>query len=134
MSLINLSACIILKDRSVLLLWRKKYKHYEFPGGKVEADETFEETAMRETKEETGCDVEVKKYFGYKDFEFKGKKYRGHKYLAEIKNSQEPRIVEQEIFTHFQWVPIGDYKKYSVAPNVKDFFEDVINNKINLEP
>ncbi|MBN2053087.1 NUDIX domain-containing protein [Candidatus Woesearchaeota archaeon] len=134
MNLIHLSACVILKDKTVLLLWREKYSHYEFPGGKAEAGESYEATTIRETKEETGCDVEIKKYLGYKDFEFKGKKYRSHKYLAEIKNSQEPGIVEKEIFTHFQWIPIVGYKKHRVAPNVKDFFEDVINNKIILLP
>jgi mutator protein MutT len=133
MSLINLSACIILKDRSILLLWREKYSHYEFPGGKVEPGESYEAAAVREAKEEIGCDVSVKKYFGYKDFEFKGKKFRSHKYLTEIKSHQEPRIAEKEIFTHFQWILIDDYKRYSVAPNVKDFFEDIIKNKINLE-
>ena len=85
-------------------------------------------------KEETGCDVEIKKYLGHRDFEFKGKRYRSHKYLAKIKNSQESRIAEKETFTHFQWVPIVEYKKYSIAPNVKDFFEDVMNKKIILEP
>lgn len=132
MSVVNLSACIILKGRKLLLLWREKYSHYEFPGGKVESGESYEAAAVREAKEEIGCDVIIKNYLGYKDFEFKEKKYRSHKCLAEIKNNQEPRITEKEIFTHFQWILIDDYKKYCVAPNVKDFFEDIIKNKINL--
>jgi mutator protein MutT len=32
---------------------------WEFPGGKIEQDETPERCAVRECREETGCDVEV---------------------------------------------------------------------------
>lgn len=33
--------------------------YYTIPGGGVEEDETYEEAAIRETKEETCCDIEI---------------------------------------------------------------------------
>ena len=54
MKRIQLSGCAIIKEGKLLLIWKKKHNHYEFPGGKVEEGETLEQTAVRETKEEIG--------------------------------------------------------------------------------
>lgn len=54
--------CIVLKDDKVLLIGAKDDKgklFWSFPKGHQEADETDIETAIRETKEETGLDVEI---------------------------------------------------------------------------
>ena len=53
--------CIIVKDGQVLL---EKQKHKEerfwsFPKGHKEGNETDEESALREVKEEVGLDVEI---------------------------------------------------------------------------
>ncbi|MBQ6593527.1 NUDIX domain-containing protein [Candidatus Saccharibacteria bacterium] len=54
--------CIILKDNQVLLIGAKDdggKLFWSFPKGHQENDETDIETAIRETKEETGLDVEI---------------------------------------------------------------------------
>ena len=54
--------CIILKDNQVLLIGAKDdggKLFWSFPKGHQENDETGTETAIRETKEETGLDVEI---------------------------------------------------------------------------
>jgi len=47
--------------RGVLLLWRHRFIPdawtYEIPAGRVEADESVEEAARRETREETGWEI-----------------------------------------------------------------------------
>jgi 8-oxo-dGTP diphosphatase len=53
---------IIRDDNKVLILKRPSWIHWApgkwaFPGGKLEADESPEEAAVRETKEETQLDV-----------------------------------------------------------------------------
>ena len=54
--------CIILKDNQVLLIGAKDDDgklFWSFPKGHQEIGETDIETAVRETKEETGLDVEI---------------------------------------------------------------------------
>lgn len=45
---------VVLKHEGKWLLTKHKVRGVEFPGGKVEKDETLVEAAMRETLEETG--------------------------------------------------------------------------------
>ena len=55
---------VVIDDGKVLLV-HHNLGHWDFPKGHVEDDETEEETAIREVKEETNIDIEVdssKKY------------------------------------------------------------------------
>jgi 8-oxo-dGTP pyrophosphatase MutT (NUDIX family) len=51
--------CIVLNDQRVLLLWHKKLNAWLPPGGHTEQNETPQETAIRETLEETGFHVRI---------------------------------------------------------------------------
>ncbi len=56
---------VVFNDNKVLII-KHKYGHISFPKGHVEGNETEEETAIREVKEETGIDIEItsnKKYY-----------------------------------------------------------------------
>ena len=53
------TAFIIDSKNRTLLLFHKRLGRWMPPGGHVEIDETPEETARRECKEETGLDVEI---------------------------------------------------------------------------
>jgi len=56
------SNTIVERDGSVLLVrlnYGPRDGHWALPGGLVENDETMEEAAIRETKEETGFDVRL---------------------------------------------------------------------------
>ena len=50
--------CIIL-DNNMVLLVKHNAGHWDFPKGHVENNETEEQTAIREVKEETNIDVEI---------------------------------------------------------------------------
>ena len=131
---IKLSGCAIIDgvkgSERLLLLWKTKHDHYEFPGGKVNPGETLEQAAIREAKEEIGVDVEIVRYFGCNDFTIDGKNLESHKFIAKIKGDQTPRIVEPEYFRDIFWMPIREYKKHQIAPNVRDFCEKYLTEKV----
>ena len=61
-------AWIIIKDKRVLLIKRSKTKkfcpnHWVFPCWSQEKNETIEETAIREVKEETWLDFNIEKVY-----------------------------------------------------------------------
>lgn len=67
-------ACAILvKEDSILLIYRKKQgrEYYVIPGGSVESGETPEDACIRETREETGLDIEIEGMLG--SFENEGR-------------------------------------------------------------
>ena len=53
------TAFIVDSRKRTLLLWHNRLKRWMPPGGHVDPDETPEETAKRECKEETNLDVEI---------------------------------------------------------------------------
>jgi len=53
------TAFVIDSKNRVLLLWHKRLQRWMPPGGHVDPDETPEDAAKRECKEETGLDVEI---------------------------------------------------------------------------
>ena len=58
---------IIVNKDSKILIGKRKGSHapyFSIPGGHLELGETFEKTAIRETKEETGIDIENPKVIG----------------------------------------------------------------------
>jgi len=50
---------VVVSDGKVLTVFFEKTKHYNLPGGGVEISESLENCCVRETKEETGYDIEI---------------------------------------------------------------------------
>ena len=62
------AAGIIRKDKKLLIAQRKKDSwmepnKWEFPGGKVEPNETYEDCLMREIQEELGITITIDRFF-----------------------------------------------------------------------
>lgn len=58
------AATIVLNDEKEILLIKGPKRGWEMPGGQVEEGESLRDAAVRETKEESGIDVEVLKFCG----------------------------------------------------------------------
>lgn len=119
--MIEISGAVVIDTGKLLLLHKKSSEHFELPGGKVEDGETYEEAMKREVKEEIDCEVKVKKYLGYVEFVRKGKGFRSHMFLVELKDV--PKVNEPEEFSKLIWMPLSEYQKFVLAPNVLLFCE-----------
>lgn len=58
------AATIVINDKNEILLIKGPMRGWEMPGGVVELGESLKDGAIRETKEETGIDVEITKFCG----------------------------------------------------------------------
>ena len=67
MSVIDVAAGLVFENGRLLITQRPPGSHlaglWEFPGGKLEAGETFEAALVRELREELGIEVEVGREF-----------------------------------------------------------------------
>jgi methionyl-tRNA synthetase len=63
-------SCVAIQDKSnnYLLVYNKKYQHWQFPGGKVEQGENTEEAAKREVLEETNLVIKDLENIGEENF------------------------------------------------------------------
>lgn len=55
-----------------MILHRRRYEDWTLPKGKLQDRESFQQAAVREVKEETGCICEVGEYVGAIDYEANG--------------------------------------------------------------
>ncbi|WP_066074729.1 NUDIX hydrolase [Neobacillus soli] len=58
------AAAIVLNSQNEILLIKGPRRGWEMPGGQVEEGESLKDAAIRETKEESGIDIEVTKFCG----------------------------------------------------------------------
>jgi mutator protein MutT len=107
---------LIRRDREFLISQRKKSDSFgllwEFPGGKKNSDESFEDCVVREVKEEVDIDIRV------------------HDKFMELRRPYHERTIWLNFFlcSHVageakpvdcekvEWVRVEDLKKYSFPP------------------
>ncbi|MFM9329353.1 NUDIX hydrolase [Paenibacillus mesotrionivorans] len=58
------AAAIVINDKNELLLIKGPRRGWEMPGGQVEVGESISDAAIRETKEESGIDIEIIRFCG----------------------------------------------------------------------
>jgi 8-oxo-dGTP pyrophosphatase MutT (NUDIX family) len=56
-----------MRGATVLLLNTRSTGKYQLPGGGVETGERIEDALRREVREETGIEVEVERFLGFKE-------------------------------------------------------------------
>ena len=108
--------CIILKDNRVFLIGaldNDKEMFWSFPKGHQEVGETDIETALRETKEETGLDVEIIDYEPIRT----GHLIHGGTAYKEIllflaKPLNEDLVLQDGEVEKAEWVQVTDVSKF----------------------
>ena len=115
MKSINVVAAIIRKDNQYLIVQRNRNKHlglkWEFPGGKVHENETFQEALIREIKEELNITINMHEKIGREKYKDKKIDIMLHYYLCSYE-SGTIRLNEHE---DLAWVEKKDFTKYDFA-------------------
>ncbi len=121
--------CIIIEKNKVLLIQQKK-GHWSFPKGHVEKDETDEETAIREIKEETNLDVEIEKGKIYKEEYIVPETGRLKEVLYFIAKKVGGTIkLQEEEVKDAKWLEFYEALKMLTYDNTRDVLRKVLKDK-----
>ena len=108
----NVVAAVIKKDDYYLIVQRNKKKYmglkWEFPGGKVEPNETLKEALYREIEEELDIGIYIHKKIAKEKYKDKQINITLHYYLCSEKNGTI-KLNEHE---NLKWVEKKDFIKY----------------------
>ena len=125
------TCCYLKKDEQYLLLYRNKKKNdynkgkWIGVGGGLEKDETPDQCAIREIKEETGLDVHSLECAGEVDFIYDG--YFEKMFIYEITDFSGDLIDCNE--GELRWIPIKDIYNYPMWEGDKVFLPLLINHE-----
>ncbi|MDA0986516.1 MAG: NUDIX domain-containing protein [Bacteroidetes bacterium] len=120
---------IIIKEGAVLLGQRKETSLYplkwEFPGGKVEKNESIENCLKRELKEELNLDIKSCELYHQQFAEYKDSgKFFVHYYLINLKNEN----VRNLAFKQIAWIPISELKEFDILEGNKNVVKKLISD------
>jgi len=120
MNPINVVAAIIRKDDFYLLAKRNKDKYmglkWEFPGGKVEENETFKEALSREILEELNVNIQIHSKVAEERYQDEEINITLHYYMCSLIDND---IVLSE-HEAIEWVKKQDFLKYEFVPGDGD--------------
>lgn len=125
----GISAAIIVRDNRVLMVRRRVGEGellWQFPAGGIEAGETPEEAAARETLEEAGLSVEPVKLLGERVHPKTGRRMS---YTACAIRSGEAHVADDDELDAVAWVShadISDYVPYGLFEPVQQYLDEVL--------
>lgn len=131
MNKIELAGAILTNERGEILLMHrntKDLKQWELPGGKLEKDESPEQAATRELKEELDIDVQPVKYLGFREFLDAGRTLKYHWFKCVIKNG-EPQPVEEK----FDNIKYFSFDELAESPELSSNMKVLLANLDSLD-
>jgi 8-oxo-dGTP diphosphatase len=113
--MIEVVAGVIYKNNKFLIAQRNLKKAqgglWEFPGGKVEKDESYENALVREIKEEFNADIEVEEYIGENIYHYPEKDIKLLFYKANLL-SEKIELLEHE---NYKWITKEEKDNFEFA-------------------
>ena len=94
MKKVEVVAAVIIKDSKILCVQRGVSKldyiskKWEFPGGKIEENESFEDALIREIQEELRLNIRIEKLFLTVEHTYQDFHLTMHSYLCETENTE----------------------------------------------
>lgn len=130
--MINVVAGIIRnKDNKILIAQRNMKKSqgglWEFPGGKIENDETMEEAIVREIKEELDMDIVFESYFDEKKYIYPEKEINLIALNCRIVG-EKYNVLEHE---KVEWITVEEFDNFEFAPADVYFVNKLKNKEIS---
>ena len=113
--IIDVSAGILRRGEHLLIARRSEAKYenmWEFPGGKIEADESAEQCLVRELKEELDLDCTIGDLFYESYWEGKSKTI----YLQTFEVSSFEGTEKSLCHAELRWVTVMELRDYSFLP------------------
>ena len=127
--MINVVAAVIQNEEGKILIAQRNLKKsqgglWEFPGGKIEPNETKEEAIIREIKEEMDIDIEAKKFIGQKVFNYPDKDIN----LIAIECKQIKGDIKLNEHEDIKWVNKNELRNFNFAPADKFIINAILEN------
>lgn len=137
MKIIEVCAAIIINNNKILLTQRGygEYKDkWEFPGGKIEENETKEETIIREIKEELDASIKVEKFLTKVEYDYTSFYLKMNVFIASL-TSSHLLFKEHE---SYKWIDVSELNDLDaldllpvdrlIIPYLKDYLNSKKNN------
>ena len=137
MKIIEVCAAIIINNNKILLTQRGygEYKDkWEFPGGKIEENETEEETIIREIKEELDASIKVEKFLTKVEYDYTSFYLKMNVFITSL-TSSHLLFKEHE---SYKWIDISELNDLDaldllpadrlIIPYLKDYLNSKKNN------
>jgi len=130
------AAAIVVNEKNELLLVKGPRRGWEMPGGQVEEGESLSQAAIRETKEESGIDIEIIKFCGI--FQNVENSICNTLFLAKPIGGQLTTSAESlevgffpidEALSKVEWKDFRERIRYSLNPELQPFCVEFIDKK-----
>jgi 8-oxo-dGTP diphosphatase len=132
--IVKVTAAILVKDNKIIIAKRGPNDHlakkWEFPGGKVEINETPEQCLKREMKEEFDIDVSVGEYLGSSIYYYSHISIELMAYRTYWENGK----IDLKDHDDFKWVSLEQLADFDFAPADLVFVEKLQNGEISIHP
>jgi len=117
--IVAVGVVIINNEDKVLIAKRPPNKampnKWEFPGGKLEDNETLKQCGIREIKEELSLDIKIKDYLGFENLNMPDNNFCLHIYTAY--KLDDKQLLKLNEHTDAKWVRLSELKKYDLPAN-----------------
>jgi len=133
MDYLDVVAAIIVHNGQVLAVQRGDYKYdyisykYEFPGGKVEKNESKEDALIREMQEELMIDIFNLQYFTTVEHSYPDFSVKLYAYICEVDN----RDITLTEHIKAQWLPIEKLENLDWMDADKPIMEKLLGHKLS---
>ena len=128
----QVTAAIIRKDGKILICQRAENGSlpflWEFPGGKLDDDETLEECLIRECKEELDIDIQISGLFAKTEYQYPERQIAFAFYFAEIISGAVEPLVHKEV----KWVCPNELMQYEFCPADVAIVKELSHEKDNV--